>query len=78
MDSAENCWEYFIDKEGRVRILRGVNVGGDDKTPTGHMTHMGAEERPGNLQGEGIEHVTFVGRPFPLEDADEHLQRLQD
>lgn len=54
---------YIKDAMGRVRILRGCNLGGDSKRPI-DQTAAGSE-------------VSFVGRPFPIEEADEHLARLQ-
>jgi hypothetical protein len=53
-------------------ILRGVNLGGSSKVPT----------RPDGATycAEGFfDHhdVSFVGRPFPLNEADEHFQRLK-
>lgn len=63
---------WFTDnKTKRTLLFKGVNLGGGTKLPVGIASH----ER----QGYWVDydrHITFVGRPFPLEEADEHLQRL--
>ena len=53
-------------------MLRGVNLGGSTKVPfrPDGATHI----REGFFDHRN---VSFVGRPFPLEEADEHFSRLR-
>ena len=67
------CDNLILDAENRSLILRGVNLGGSSKSPYG-------------LPGSGLEahsllnptEASFIGRPFPLEAAESHFQRLKD
>ena len=52
--------------------MRGVNLGGDAKNPT--IPHLPSHIRKGLFDADD---VSFVGAPFPLEEADEHLGRIK-
>ncbi|MHC1739533.1 MAG: cellulase family glycosylhydrolase [Anaerolineaceae bacterium] len=63
---------WFKDEFNRTLMLRGVNLGGSTKVP---YTPNGA-----TFRSEGFfeaANVSFVGRPFPLAEADEHYSRLK-
>lgn len=71
LDKIRTLESRFVDSSGRTVILRGVNLGGDAKFPfPDGGTHNYSDFHDHR-------EVSFVGRPFPLEEADEHFSRLR-
>lgn len=64
--------EFFLDKENNKIFFRGVNLGGSSKLP---FRPNGATYNKDHF----FDHlnVSFIGRPFPLSEADEHFSRLK-
>lgn len=64
---------HFIDDEGRIVTLRGWSVTGSCKLPATPDLPTHSTDLEGFFDHRN---VSFVGRPFPLVEADEHLERL--
>jgi len=60
------------DERGRRLVLRGANLGGDSKVPA--RPDGATRAKRGFYEWKG---VSFVGRPFPLDEADDHFARLK-
>jgi hypothetical protein len=58
----QNC--HFVDEHARTLMLRGVNLAGSSKIP------FAPRIEPDDARFYDYANVSFVGRPFALQDAD--------
>ena len=59
----------FLDEHNRSIHFRGVNLAGSSKLPYKQASHT--------KESLDLDAISFVNRPFPLEEADEHFARLK-
>lgn len=69
---------HFVDSLGRKRTLKGINVDNSMKLPAEPFlpSYGGNSLDANNVFFEG-DKVSFVGRPFPLDEAEEHWRRIK-
>lgn len=68
----------LVDVQGRRVVLKGINVDAAMKLPVKPFmpSYLGDASKADDLFYDG-DNVSFVGRPFPLEEAEEHFRRIK-
>lgn len=71
--------DFYDPKTKRKVVLKGINVDSQMKLPvTPYIpSYEGDSTDPNNFFFDG-DNVSFVGRPFPLQEAHMHFQRIKD
>ncbi|KAI5950698.1 hypothetical protein KGF57_004246 [Candida theae] len=69
---------FFDPSTGRIVVLKGINVDAQMKLPVEPYmpSYKGDPTNPNDIFFEG-DTVSFVGRPFPLEEARSHFERIK-
>ena len=72
-DGCSDYLPYMKDKKGRYIYLHGINVSGSDKFP------VNDDLKTVNLNKTINNAIpTYVGKPFPLDEADKHFTQLRE
>lgn len=70
---AHKCAPFFTDQYNRCLLLHGVNVSGSSKLPSSNFPACLDPQEPSFWSTS----ARFVGRPFPLDEAEKHFTRLK-
>ncbi|KAI5958681.1 uncharacterized protein KGF55_005679 [Candida pseudojiufengensis] len=75
---SNNEGEFYDPKTGRKIVLKGINVDSQSKLPVNPNTtsYCGNCTESNNIFFDG-DKVSFVGRPFPIDEAKSHFQRIK-
>lgn len=64
----------FLDNDNRVVILRGINLAGSNKMPSNPEITSFSPQDDAYWDGDN---VSYAGRPFSVDQAPQHLERIK-